>query len=425
MIVIYTPKVTNRIKYVFDFVFSQYFGIEYIITENSTLEDYADFCCINYSNQTIPNSISIFQADLLLENTIKTQRLFVSRESALPVFFQTTEFYHIRFDIFASIFYLISRYEEYTLHEPDEHGRFLSKNSILAKPAFSFLPIVEIWLAYFKNELLKIYPTLPFKKRDFQFICTFDVDNAFKYKGRDWRKHLPNFRKIDAWKTIFQNKKDPFDMFDFLLSYTQSNHINTLIFFLLNDDDPNNSKVSPSSKIYWQLIQRISKKANQIGIHPSYNSQSRNLILNEKNVLSSIVQQPIQISRQHFLKLKFPDTYRQVLSAQIGMDYSLAYPDVVGFRAGCSHPFYFFDLEKNETSDLLVQPSCYMDATFAYYQNKSLDAIKVEFLFWYHQVQKINGNFVSIFHNDLLVQPSNYELFNFIIQHHIVNNSQK
>ena len=128
MIVIYTPKVTNRIKYTVNFVFHQYFGIDCELTENPEIAIVSDNLHINYSKQKLDNFYSVFQDNLLVEEDIKEQKIFVSRESEMPVFFQTTENHNLKFDIFSCIFYLLSRYEEYLPHEQDLHGRYKSSN---------------------------------------------------------------------------------------------------------------------------------------------------------------------------------------------------------------------------------------------------------------------------------------------------------
>ncbi|MCB0508279.1 MAG: hypothetical protein KDD21_08275, partial [Bacteroidetes bacterium] len=96
-------------------------------------------------------------------------------------------------------------------------------------------------------------------------------------------------------------------------------------------------------------------------------------------------------------------------------DYSLAYPNISGFRAGISRPFFFFDLPNNQPTNLQLFPTCWMDATYEYYNKKSTDEIKIDFSLIYQQVKKINGSFVGIFHNDLLSQQPNRELFKYII----------
>ena len=119
MIVIYTPKVTNRIRYVLDFVFTQHLGITYELTENPDVVRQPECIYIAYSNRKMNDWYSVYQESLLLEEDIRPQKIFVSRENGFPVFFQTTDTYDCRFDIFSCIFFLLFRYEEYLLHEQD------------------------------------------------------------------------------------------------------------------------------------------------------------------------------------------------------------------------------------------------------------------------------------------------------------------
>lgn len=415
MIVIYTPKVTNRIKYTIDFVFRQYFGIDYQLTENPDFTIVPENLNISYSTKKIENCLHIYQDGLLLETAVKEQKLFVSREAEIPVFFQTTDRYDIRFDIFSCIFFLLSRYEEYCLHEQDMHGRYKSSNSVLAKKEFAFSPIVETWLSFLKDELLKIDPNLPFKKYEFEYLPTFDVDNAFKYVGRNWKKHIPDISKPEAWKTLAGKQPDKFDIFDNIFAALKKHDLKALFFFLLNDEGNNNSNVSPDAKIYRELVVKIANRYD-IGLHPSYAAEKDQLIEKEKTLLENIASKKITNSRQHFLKLSFPETYRALIKSGIQRDFSLAYPDVTGFRAGFSRAFYFFDIERNEQTDLLIQPSCWMDATYNYYQTKKFNEIQDEFLTVFNQLLKNNGKLVAIFHNDLLANEICWGFFSFINQ---------
>ncbi len=411
MIVIYTPKVTNRIKYTADFVFSQYFGIQYEFTEKPEFISVPDKVCLNYSPTVKKGFFNIFQDNLLLESDIQEQQIFVSREADMPVFFQTTENFDIRFDIFSCVFYLLSRYEEYLPHDKDVHGRYKSSNSILSKKEFTFSPIVEIWLNFFKEELLKINSTLPFKKHEFEYVPTFDIDNAFRYLGRNWFQKPPNIFDSNCLPVLLKQQADPFDIFDKLLEEINKYNLNPIFFFLLSDADKNDSNVSPESEKLHSVIRKMSSK--EIGIHPSYLASASNLLQQEKSLLEKITSQTITVSRQHFLKISFPDYYRTLAETGIEKDFSLSYPDVTGFRAGCSRPFYFFDIEKNESSSLIIQPSCWMDATYEYYQALNNDEIRRNLSTIFTQIKKINGILVPIFHNDLLAMDKYWGIFGF------------
>jgi hypothetical protein len=413
LIVIYTPQVTNRIKFVLDFIFNQYFGIEINLIENPVVATSSNFLHINYSNISQEGFYQIFQHRLLLEENIQPQKITISHVSDLPVFFQTTENCEVPFDIFSCIFYLISRYEEYLPHQKDAHGRYLSSNSILAHPDFNFAPIVEYWLNYLKEQLLLRQPNLIFKNQHFQYIPTFDIDNAFQYLERNWIKRPPNVFKPEVLKSLMHIQKDAYDIFEKLLNEINQHKFPSIFFFLLNDSIKQNSNVNPTSDELKNLIQKIAA-LHETGIHPSYYSLEENTIQSEIKLLKSITKTAVSKSRQHFIKISFPTYFNALLSAGIQIDFSLCYPERSGFRAGCSQPFYFFDVEKNETTTLLLQPSCFMDATFEYYQTPESQNLHQNFFIIYNQLTEISGNLVPIFHNDLLAKEKYWSFYTFI-----------
>ena len=49
-----------------------------------------------------------------------------------------------QFDVFSAIFFLITRMEEYEAKEVDEHGRYVSSQSILVQNKVNHIPIVDV-----------------------------------------------------------------------------------------------------------------------------------------------------------------------------------------------------------------------------------------------------------------------------------------
>ena len=371
---------------------------------------------INYSSEHFKGFYSIYRDDLLLQESITSQHLFISREHQMPVLFQTTDHFDLRFDIFSCIFYLLTRYEEYLPHETDVHGRYKSSNSILSKHEFNFSPIVELWLNHFKNELLQINSSMQFREYSFEYLPTFDIDNAFKYRGRNWLKRPPNIFKKE-YRTSLLSGNDPFDTFDFILEEIEKNKLNPLFFFLLSDGNKNDSNVSPHSEKLHELIKRIGIAGFKTGIHTSYCAMEDHTIEEEKKLLEGLSSTRTILCRQHFLRINFPEYFRNISKAGIEIDYSLAYPDVIGFRAGFSREFPYFDLIENRSTKLILQPSAWMDATYEYYQTKNYLKLTQEFLQFIRQIWKINGKLVTIFHNDLIAKEDYRNAFQFINNH--------
>ena len=385
-----------------------------MITENQDFIINDNNVYINYSNEKIPNTYHIFQYSLLLSTTIEPQYPIVSRAAALPVFFQTTAVYDLPYDIFSCIFYLLSRYEEYLPHEKDIHGRYLSSNSILAHPDFMFSPIVEYWLQDFKNALAHRHPDIPFKKHAFEWISTFDIDHAYQYLGRDWLRRPPNIFKPSVLKTLLGFQKDKYAIFDELFQQIKTNAHQSIFFFLLNNEDKHDSNVDPT----YPPLQQLIKKTDQyfeIGIHPSYQALQKYTIATERKKLETILGKEIFYSRQHFLKISFPTYFKALNQLNIQKDFSLCYPDTSGFRAGCSRPFLFFDVEQNEATALWLQPTSFMDATYAYYKEKDREIIHQNLLTIINHLKKINGILVTLFHNDLLAMKIYGEYFKFLV----------
>ena len=117
------------------------------------------------------------------------------------------------------------------------------------------------------------------------------------------------------------------------------------------------------------LVKKIANTDAEIGIHPSYDSYLRKRkIKQEKKRLETILEKPVHQSRQHYLKLKIPATYQQLIELGITDDYSMGFASKSGFRAGICTPFPFFDLTTNESTSLIIHPFCIMDTTLKVYK---------------------------------------------------------
>ena len=80
----------------------------------------------------------------------------------------------------------------------------------------------------------------------------------------------------------------------------------------------------------------------------------------------------------------------------------MGYGSINGFRASVASAFYWFDLEKNEPTDLLLRPFCYMDANSFYEQHYLPEQAYEEMMQYYKVVKSVNGTMISIWHNNFL-----------------------
>ena len=135
-------------------------------------------------------------------------------------------------------------------------------------------------------------------------------------------------------------------------------------------------------------------------MHPSYFSSAKEeLMVAEKTAVAKAANKAVTHSRQHFIRLRFPQTYRVVLAAGIADDWSMGYPDAPGFRAGTSRSFLWYDLEKEETTALRVHPFSFMDVTARDYLNLSVDEAFEKLRTQRDVLQEVGGTLTTVFHN--------------------------
>lgn len=418
MLLFYTEKESSRLHYAIDFIKS-IIGEEIIITTDRKVFSEATCTKINYSSQPIcTNEYRIQPHDLLFQNAIETVGLEVTSCRNQLCFFTSQNDSH-GFDVFAAIFYLITRYEEYLPHEKDSYGRYLHINSLAYKYNFLHLPLVNIWL----KDLLERLSTVNYQLstiNSFTFTPTYDIDIAYAHKHQSIIKNVGGFfkdlmrgdlEKIIERANVYSGKtKDPFDTYEWLDTLHQKHQLQPIYFFLLAYKRGIYDKnVSPFTKGIQQLIQHHNSKY-QVGIHPSWQSGNNDMLLQkEKQLLENITQKKCTNSRQHYIRLTLPKTYRNLIKSGITDDYSMGYGSINGFRTSVASPFFWFDLERNEVTNLLVHPFCWMDANSYFEQHLSANEAALELQNYYNIVKQVGGNCTIILHNNFLSEQPQWK----------------
>ena len=418
MLVIYSENISSRIDYVFDLVFKQEFEIEYSLTSDRNVFNAPQAEKINYASaRNSETEFFIKSAPLLFESFIEKKEIPVSEKFETKVLFSNDGSCDLGFDVFSAIFYMVSRYEEYLPFTPDAHGRYKASDSLAFRYHFLEIPIVNIWLSILRKTLQKKFPALSFKSSTFKTILTYDIDVAYKYRGRSIGRMVGAMGKDLLkwnWKNLIQRKltilhlrKDPWDIYDYLSETITKNKLDSTFFFLLADKSKHDRNLDWQREVMKKLVQKI-QTFSETGIHPSYqSSQVPEKILVEKQRLEELGGRKINKSRQHFLRFTLPDTYDALLQAGITEDYSMGFPAMHGFRAGTCTPFYFYNLKEEKATKLKIFPVTFMEGTFISI-NKPDDALQ-EMLKMIDAVKNVGGTFISIWHNHTVSDTSEYK----------------
>ncbi|WP_341905979.1 polysaccharide deacetylase family protein [Fluviicola taffensis] len=418
----YVDEISVRLIYTLDFVFNEH-GLAYQLTNDKPIFESFEGTKISYSDFEFGNTPCLNPASLLFEETFR-ESIVVEKGSWHGV--DCLKFDSVS-DPLSSIFYVLTRYEEYHVKFPDEHGRFTSKESIQSKLGWLHIQIVEHWIeAFFRIHSPKYLKQLELG-RSVQIIPSFDIDNTFAFKWKEgWRSWLSNGKdlvknnqeRLKIRKLVQKGElEDPFDAFELIRSIYK-NYPETRVFWHLGNYAKYDTNIAWNDQRHQQLILEMSS-IGYLGLHPSYSSNYSDEKLNQEVVrIKTITSKPIGESRQHFLKLNLPKTYRRMMDQGFEKDFTMGYADDYGFRAGTAHEHAFFDLLTNEAfPHYRIVPFAYMDGTLLEYKKLSIEKSLAVIDQLVAEVKRYGGVFCFIWHNETIAEAGKWKGWKKVFDH--------
>ncbi len=409
---VYANSIPHRFQYITEFA-GQELGTEaFQLTMDKDRFQSFRGPKINYSQERMStDEFWLKPHPLLFEKEIRPQPVTCFVVNGFRAFFKTEG--DLPFDIFAACFYLLSRYEEYLPHQKDMYGRYAHENSLAFKEGFLDIPLVNIWLQHFKEQLKQRFPLFIPPSPVFTFIPTYDIDEAYSFRHKGWRRSAGGairdllngkYANFSLRRKVLDGAvPDPFDSYEWMDDLHRPFRFNPRYFFLVaRKTGKYDRNILPGSPALQNLI-GVHARKYRVGIHPSWQSgDDYELLLQEIKTIESITKIKITSSRQHFIRLSLPVTYRQLADAGITEDFSMGYGSINGFRASVASPFNWYDLEKEQASYLRLFPFCYMEAN-SFYEQKYAPGQALEEMRHYHgQVKAVQGTFITIWHNTFL-----------------------
>jgi hypothetical protein len=411
-------------KYIIDAIFGYFFGVDYTVqtAENPAYE-------ISTAQGTLVLSDSFFagaadgayiKQECLPQ--IKYYRGDFIAEQDLPVLYGEPEIIvrdkriDCRIDIFAAVFFMLTRWEECLPAPKDIYGRFPATASTAFRNNFLSRPMVDEYLGFLWNLLKIIAPELRCKENKFQLYMTHDVDKLEKWPetslpkellravlGRAEQKVWPTLRSF--WQAKKDITKDPFYTFpllkDNLLKY---NKVKAIFYFIAGGQTQYERFYDIKSEKIKNLLLFLEIENVEFGLHPSYAAFAEAALLSaELACLEQVVGKKIRESRQHYLRFAIPKTWCCLAQCGIEIDSSGMYADKEGFRFGTGAAFPVFDVEQRKTLPLLERPLLYMDQRdyeCGGYRGAAQNGTEVLELIRY--CQKYKTDCTVLFHNNVL-----------------------
>lgn len=345
---------------------------------------------------------------------------------------------HVNVDIFGSVFFMLSRYEELITKDRDSHDRFPGSASIAYKAGFLDRPIVNEYLEILWECLHLIWPDLTRKKRTFRKLISCDVDFPFDFVGYSLKKTIlriggrllrdknPKLALFDGLNYVFKKfGSDYFDEYtnniDWIMKVNEEAGNKVVFNFIPIQTDPNREDLNDvRSKKISGLLKHIVTSGHEIGFHPGYktykfteNFQHSASVLKEACQIKGIDDSKLG-GRQHYLRYDVSRTPKLWQDNGFIYDSSLGYVDIAGFRCGVCYEYSMYDLRHREKMILKQRPLIIMELTIIGMLNEGLGVKHIHeglgfsqesiarFKYFKCICQHFNGDYVLLWHNSYL-----------------------
>lgn len=416
MLLIYTQKLTPRITYSFKHICTSILGIPIKFT--SKIEEFIAYegMKISYGKQSLGNEIFIQNVDLLLEQGLSDVEVKVQKWEDIPCFFAVSESSSIPYDIFAASFFLLSRYEEYLPHVKDKEGRFPASESLAMQEEFLELPVIDLWAIKFRQILQDRFPKASFSSRSRRTHNIIAVTEAFCYRKKGIVRAVLGFLvdffqlKIkyisDRLQVMTGFKKDPYDNYTTLIKFLKTYKASLKFMFQVSDFSTYDRNLNHNRLEFQSLIKSVADYA-EVGLQLGYYANQKLKTLKiEKVRLEEILKRPVISALNSKFNLLLPDTYNNMAELDIKNDYSMGYPEALGFRAGTCTPFLFYDINFEVTTPLLVHSYAIHTRSFVTMKESEIERKINEIK---RQINIVEGELVTIFTNIDFSEYSNAE----------------
>jgi hypothetical protein len=350
---------------------------------------------------------------------------------------------HIRcnVDIFGSIFFMLSRYEELALPDRDVHDRFPAHSSLAYKAGFLYRPVVDEYVELLWGMMGQLWPQLGRKPRQGQVFVSCDVDHPFncgtsnvskliRSLGADLLKRRDAMLAYRRARNVFARRRgdyrfDPIYTFDWYIDTCERYGCKATFFFIAGHSAEDIHRCYEVTEPRIQaLIRKLSHRGHEVGLHGSYYTyQDSAQISRERQCMIAACEQAgvdasISGNRQHYLRWDTAQTPDHLDSAGFEYDTTGSFAETPGFRYGTSRTFNMWSWKRNAPLKIKQRPLVVMEDSVISeqylgleYTDKALNLM----LMLKERSLRYGGDFTLLWHNSHLLTDKDREFFKTLI----------
>lgn len=448
-IILHTPSGSwqSEKRYVADCVLQNFLGIRDAIVQAGTSDEWVLFDselgepgrCLRFPNLFFPErEPASYLTPTHLEQWAGRGRSMAPGmlgvhgypSSDIPVFFAPEACRHVSdIDLFGTIFFYLSRYEECVLGPGDEIGRFVSGQSVVRE--FHARPVVDEYVWLIRHLLERTWPGSRLVAPDYKLLVSHDVDIPHSWIGANagtllravakcvWKEASPR-AAVRTLRSYWDASLDPIYCFNWMMDEVEAQGLQSTYYFLNGGTHPLDVNYGVASQPIISLLASAAARGHAIGLHGSINSAyDGSLMRLEKQALEAATGNALTAVRQHYLRFSAPDTWRIIVSAGLTEDSTLGYADRAGFRCGTARRYPVFDIKAQAMLPVFETPLLCMEQSLLEpsYQGLSPDQAYDYATSLVDQVRAYGGNFSLLWHNHNLVTGIQRDLFRQILKY--------
>lgn len=293
-------------------------------------------------------------------------------EKDIPAIFHKGEYsqkgnrHYIPVDIFASAFFMVSRWEEPLVDKASWQGRLPASAALAAREKFLLRPVVNeyaFWLASLLESTGLQLPAEPENKNI--FIPTHDVDMIRFGKLKRYAGDILKYRSPNRFiYRLTHHRSNPWNTFEWLMDESERAGVRSRFYILPRGKNIMDKDFSLNDPLARSIIRQIQQRGHILGIHPSFSAADNQHQWNrEKKRLERILGHSVTEGRQHYLRWYHDKTPHYWESAGMQIDSTLGYYNQPGYRCGTGNEFTLYNIAKRRPYRLKERPLVFMEGT--------------------------------------------------------------